>query len=96
MIDEKFKVSRYLAEYSESTEKLLAKYDLSDFDLVAFQKEFSEANPDNPMFDCYQVKKSNVEFLQRYIENEPKWDFANNAYFVEAHAITMHQPDAGK
>jgi len=87
MIDERYQVRRYITEFSQSTEELLAEYDLCDFDLEAFQKEFSELNPENPMFDCYQVRESNVEFLRKYIENEPEWDFVNKSYFVEAHAI---------
>jgi hypothetical protein len=87
MIDSKYKVRRYIAEYSEETEKLLAEYELSAFDLAKFQKEFGEICPENPMFDCYPIKKSNVAFLKSYINEEPSWDFAKKSYFVEAHAI---------
>ena len=87
MIDTHFKVKRYIAEYSEATDELLGKYDLSSFELEKFQVEFGEPNIENPMFDCYPIKEKNINFLKGYIEKEPKWDFNNKSYFVEAHAI---------
>tara|TARA_B100001989_G_C24528971_1_gene460422 strand:- start:1188 stop:1451 length:264 start_codon:yes stop_codon:yes gene_type:complete len=84
MIDEKYKVRRYIAEYSEETEELMAEYYLSDFDLAAFQKEFYEPDPKNPMFNCYPITADNLSFIRNYIENEPDWDFENKSYSVEA------------
>ncbi|WP_339074652.1 DUF7683 domain-containing protein [Teredinibacter turnerae] len=87
MIDEYFGVKRYLAEYSEETEWLIARYDLETFELPAFQKEFGEANPKNPMFDCYAVAENNISFLERYLGEKPKWNFNERSYFVEAHSV---------
>ena len=87
MIDNIFKVRRYIAVYSEETEELIAEYDLASFDLVKFQTELNEPNSDNPMFDCYPIKEINVKFIESYINNKIEWDFNEKSYFVEAHAI---------
>lgn len=78
---------RYISEYSEATGELIVEYDLSNFDLDKFQNEFGEFNLDSPMFDSYQIKRSNIAFLKNYISKEPIWDFSKKSYFVEAHAI---------
>ena len=85
MIDAKYNVRRYIAVYSEKTEELIEEYDLAKFDLLQFQKEFNEPNPNDPMVDCYQITHNNVRFLQSYIADEPEWDFDSKSYFVEAH-----------
>jgi hypothetical protein len=87
MIDTKYQVRRYITEFSEIAEKLLAEYELSDFDLEKFQKEFGVLDPENPMFDCYPIKKSNVDFIKNFIHEEVNWDFVDKCYFVEAHTI---------
>jgi hypothetical protein len=87
MIDTQYSVRRFIAEYSEETEELLAEYELSSFELIEFQAEFNETNPRDPMFDCYSIKKENVEFIKSHIVQEPEWDFVNKSYFVEAHII---------
>jgi len=87
MVDTEFEVRRYITEFSEETEELLAEHDLFSFELDKFQVEFGELNTENPMFDCYPIKESNVGFLKKYIAKEPEWDFVNKSYFVEAHAI---------
>ena len=87
MIDTKFKVRRYIAEYSKVTEKLLIEYNLSSFELNKFQVEFGVQNIENAMFNCYPVKKRNVEFIKKYLAKNPEWDFVNKSYFVEARAI---------
>lgn len=87
MIDTKFNVRRYIAEYSEETQELIAEYDLALFELSQFQKEFNEPNGNDPMFDCYPIKLENTRFLKGYIIDEPKWDFVKKSYFVEAHGI---------
>jgi hypothetical protein len=87
MIDDKFKVRRFITEFLKQTEELLAEYDLCSFELSNFQIEFGEQNTENPMFDCYPIKEKNVEFLKRYMAEEPEWDFVNKSYFIEAHAI---------
>ncbi|MFD2176306.1 DUF7683 domain-containing protein [Veronia pacifica] len=92
MVEAEFTVKRYLTEFSLETEELLAEYDLGSFDLSKFQVEFDEPNTENPMFDCYTIKEKNVEFLREYLTNEPKWDFINRTYFIEAHAILTSSP----
>ena len=87
MIDTQFKVRRYITEFSEETEELRAEYELSTFDLPAFQLEFDEPIIEDPMFDCYPVKEKNVAFLKTYLAEEPEWDFVSKSYYVEAHAI---------
>ncbi len=57
MIDTEFNFRRYIAEYSEVTEELIAEHDLSSFDLKLFQVEFGEPNTENPMLDCYPIKE---------------------------------------
>ena len=87
MIDKEYKVRRYVTEFSRETEEIIAEYELHSFDLRHFQREFCETNIDNPMFDCYPIEKGNVKFLKKYLAKEPKWDFIDKSYFVEAHAI---------
>ena len=73
MIDSKYKVRRYISEFSEDTGELLVEYELSSFDLEKFKIiEFSELNPASPMFDAYQINKSNISFLKSYMGEEPK------------------------
>jgi len=87
MIDSEYKVKRYITEFSEKTEELLAEYDLNSFELSEFQKEFNETNDKNPMFECYPIKPENVGFLKKYISDSPEWDFSSKSYFVESHGI---------
>ena len=87
MVDQEYSVRRYITEFSEETDQLLAEYELSSFDLSKFQNEFGVADSGSPMFDCYQIGKGNVSFLNEYLAEEPKWDFEKKSYFVESHAI---------
>lgn len=87
MKDIEYKVRRYITEFSEDTEELIAEYDLESFELKQFQIELGEQNDENPMFDCYPIKEGNVEFLRKYLRREPNWDFVNNSYFLESHGI---------
>lgn len=87
MIDPKYKVRRYISEFSNTSDKLLSEYDLSDFNLSEFQKEFGESDLKNPMYASYPIRQSNVAFLKNYINKEPNWDFNEKSYFVESHAI---------
>lgn len=80
-------IRRYIAEYSEQNDELIAEYDLTNFDLEKFQKEFGEPDQKNPMFDCYPIKQSNISFIQSYIEIAPVWDFKSKSYFLETEAI---------
>ncbi len=87
MIDTKFKARRFIAEYSEETEELIAEHELSEFDLCKFKAEFGEENPEQPMFGCYEIHEPNISFINKYISQPISWDFNNSSYFVEAHAI---------
>ena len=83
MIDSEFNVRRYITEFSKKTERLVAKHELSSFNLSKFQVEFRETDTNNPMFDCYQITENNLPFISLYLENELAWDFSKNSYFVE-------------
>ena len=87
MKDTNFGVRRYIAEYSDETEELIAEHDLTGFELSQFQREFNEPNNEDPMYDCYPIKLENLSFLKTYINDEPEWDLVNKSYFVEAHII---------
>jgi len=87
MMDETFKVRRYIAEYCEETEALIAEYDLVSFDLVKFQTEFNEPNSENPMFECCPIKEKNIPFIENYVAQKIAWNFNQKSYFVEASAI---------
>jgi len=87
MIDKKYKVRRYITEFSEKTEELLAEYELSSFDLKKFQAELGETDKENSMVDCYPIHEKSIVFMKSFLSCEPKWDFKNKSYFVEAHAI---------
>lgn len=87
MIDNVFKVRRFITAFSEESGELTAEYDLASFDLVKFQTEFNEPNDKNPMLDCYPIREANVRFIESYISNKIVWDFNKKSYFIEAHAI---------
>lgn len=85
MIDSKYNVRRFIAEYSEKTEELLAEHFFDSFDLERFKAEFDEPDEDFPMLACYRIHPQNVSFVERYIAKPPAWDFDNKSYFVEAY-----------
>lgn len=87
MIDSKYQVRRYITVFSLMTDELSGEYDLSHFDLAKFQAEFNEEDVNDPMFDCYPIYSRHVKFIKAYVEQEPNWDFENNAYFLEAHSL---------
>ncbi len=87
MIDDAFKVRRYITVFSKQTDSILTEHDLSYFDLIMFQKEFCVHDQNSPMFDCYPIKEKNTNFLKNYLEHEPVWDFKKNEYFVEAESL---------
>ena len=87
MIDENFKVMRFIAEYCEETETLITEYDLAAFNLEKFQAEFNELNREDPMFGCYPIQEKNIPFLKKYLDNDIVWDFNQKSYFVEASSI---------
>ncbi len=87
MNDTKFNVRRYVTEFLEVTEELIAEYELLSFELKQFQMEFETLGSDSPMFNCYPIKECNVKFLSMYLVKEPEWDFVNKSYFLQAEAI---------
>lgn len=93
MIDETYNVRRYVAEYSENTDELLADYELETFELKQFQVEFCE-NRDEPMFCCYPITVSKVDFMEGYLKEKINWDFANKAYFLEASTAKSNDREA--
>ncbi|MDX1606696.1 MAG: hypothetical protein R3202_10925 [Candidatus Competibacterales bacterium] len=76
---------RYVAEYAQQTDALLREYELRAFDLTRFQLAFGEADPRNPVVDCYPIDPARADFLRPYLVEEPDWDFVGRAYFLEAH-----------
>ncbi|TBW48719.1 hypothetical protein EZI54_20730 [Marinobacter halodurans] len=86
MIDKEFGVRRFVTEYSNETEELLAEYELEAFELAAFQSKFGASNED-PMFDCYEIGQQHVAFLKQYLAMIPVWDFSRSSYYVEASAV---------
>lgn len=87
MIDSKYQVKRYINEFSNETELLTAQYDLVDFVLELFQREFEVTDTADPMLNCYPLKELNVEFIEQFLKQVPIWDFTRKSYFVEAHAL---------
>ena len=87
MIDTVYKVRRYITEFCTQSDELIAEYELSSFDLKRFQSEFGEKKSSNPMFDCYQIKESNIEFLNEYMNEKPDWDLLSKTYFVEVETL---------
>ncbi|MCF6442921.1 hypothetical protein L1077_26205 [Pseudoalteromonas luteoviolacea] len=88
MSDAKFKVRRFISEYSQKAEVLIAEYELSELDLFKLKAEFDETNPEQAMFDCYEIRKSNVSFINKYTHEPIAWDFSKNAYFIEANYLS--------
>jgi len=84
MIDIEHNARRFITEFSNETDELLAEYDLASFDLKLFQIEFAEGDASDPMYYCYPIKEENIAFLKKYLSEELDWDFVNKAYFVEA------------
>ena len=87
MIDPEFNVRRHISEFSEKSERLVAKYELSSFNLNKFQDEFGETDTNNPMFDCYRLAANNLPFISLYLEKEPSWDFSKYSYYVECDSL---------
>lgn len=80
-----YRIIRTLTCYSTSDERMVFDVQLQGFDLEKFQREF-EIDGSDLMFDCYEVKVSNLPFLQEFIPSAVgiNWDFNNYAYFIEA------------
>jgi len=86
MVDETYNVRRFVAEYSETTDELLAEHELETFNLKQFQAEF-DANNDDPMFYCYSITASKADFIEKYLRKKIEWEFTLKAYFLEAEAV---------
>lgn len=87
LIDSKYGVRRYLAEYSTGTDELVEEYELNEFDLVKFRKQFNVSDSTNPMFDSFSVSEKDTEFLKSYLGAAVEWRFESSEYFLEAHAL---------
>ncbi|ODC03837.1 hypothetical protein BFW38_10065 [Terasakiispira papahanaumokuakeensis] len=86
MIDQEFSVRRFVTEYSNETETLLADYELVAFNLEAFQSALGVSSED-PMFDCYEIGPHHVVFLTQCLAIMPAWDFSRRSYYIEASAV---------
>jgi hypothetical protein len=87
MIDTTLKVRRFIAEYSEETEELVAEHEFAEFDLCKFKAEFGEVNSEGLMFESYEILEPNISFINKYVSQPICWNFDKSSYFVEAHAI---------
>ena len=86
MLDVQHNVRRFVSEFDNDSDELVADHELRDFDLPTFQREFGVSS-DNPMFDCYPIRREQVGFVSMYLEQPVSWDFDNRSYFVEASAV---------
>ena len=80
------RVHRYLAEYSNETDELLARHEFTHFDLAAFQGAFGITTAADPMYDCYEVTPETKEFISGFTGTPIAWDFNGRSYYVEAEA----------
>lgn len=79
-------VERMLRAYSNQTEEELWALSIDRFSLPEFQTEFGVTDPEDPMYDCWPVRPENVQFVERYLGRAVRWNFASEAYFLEANA----------
>lgn len=86
VIDEQYNVRRYVSEFCNNSDELLAKYELESFNLAAFQGAFG-VDSANPMFECYSITQEHLSFLSPYLAQEIYWDFKAKSYFVEADTV---------
>ncbi len=78
------KITRYIAEYTNQTDELVAKYPLKSFDLEEFQEEFGIVNPENQMLDRYPIFESSLLLLNAHLANPVQWKFVSHSYYLEA------------
>ena len=74
---------RYLQWYDKVTEFSVGYENMENIDLPELQKLFS-VPPDNPMYDCWEVKEKHLETLQKHVKHII--DLSKYDYFVEASA----------
>ena len=67
MIDETYNCERYIAKYDRNSGEFIDEVELKDFALFKFQKQFRVSDPTNPMFDCFQIKQRDFDFLTEFI-----------------------------
>ncbi len=77
-------VVRVLAKYPKDDDFPVDELELRGVELQELQVLFQEP-PDEPMYDCYPVSKTQAKSLQKYV-NE-KIDLASYDYFVECYAV---------
>lgn len=77
------KIIRFVAEYDNRNDALLAKYPLKSFDLSAFQEEFGIVNPDNQMLARYPVFESSQLLLNSHLSKPIRWNFLSLSYYLE-------------
>lgn len=77
-------VVRILTKFQKAGDDLLDEFELEGVELQELQVLFQEP-PDEPMYDCYPVSKTQAKSLQKYV-NE-KIDVASYDYFVECYAV---------
>lgn len=53
---EEVPVRRYVTAFFKEGDTLAFEIDLAAFSLEDFQREFKVANPEDPMFDCFEIK----------------------------------------
>mgnify|MGYP000260852444 CR=1 FL=1 len=85
MIDENYKVRRYITEFDDQADEFCGEHELKSFDLALFQRVVGVESA-NPMFDCYPINQDNCAFLLEYLAQPVVWDFKEKSYFVEAEA----------
>ena len=84
---EEVSVRRYVTAFFKEGDTLAFEIDLAAFSLEDFQREFKVDNPEDPMFDCFEIKPENTEFLKLYLERELEWNFEVFSYFLEAESL---------
>lgn len=74
-----------LAVVDGTTEEVVDIHLLEPFDLPAFCRQFDVPIEHDPqMLDRYAVGPDDVAFIHKVLEVEIPFDFAENAYFIEA------------
>lgn len=76
-------MTRFIAEYDNTDDQLLHRYELKSFDLAAFQEEFGIVNPENQMQDRYPVFECSVFVVEQHLEKKIHWNFLTRSYYLE-------------
>lgn len=78
------KITRFIAEYDNHNDALIAKHPLKSFDLSDFQEEFGIVNPDNQMLAKYPVFESSQLLLNNHLVKPIRWKFLSHSYYLES------------